>query len=65
MDRAYCTNGQKRNAYKVVVGKSEGKGPGGRLQHRSEDNTKMNLRQDGVVWIGLIWLKIVTSGGIL
>jgi hypothetical protein len=28
-------------------------------------NIKMDFRQDGVVWAGLLWLRIVTSGGIL
>jgi hypothetical protein len=27
------------------------------------DNIKMDLRQDGVVWNGFIWLRIGTSGG--
>jgi hypothetical protein len=33
-----------------------------------QDNIKMDLREigwDGVVWIGLIWLIIRTSGGLL
>jgi hypothetical protein len=29
------------------------------------DNIKIDLRQDGMVWIGLIWLRIGTSGGLL
>jgi hypothetical protein len=30
------------------------------------DNIKMNLeRQDGVVWPGLVWLRIETSGRLL
>jgi hypothetical protein len=29
------------------------------------DNIVMCLRQDGVIWTGLIWLRIGTSGGLL
>jgi hypothetical protein len=57
--------GEKRNAYRIVVGKPEGKRPLGRPRHRWEDNIKMDLRQDGVVWTGLIWLKIGTCGRLL
>jgi hypothetical protein len=53
------TNGGKRNAYRILVGKPEGKRPLGRPRHRWEDTIKM----DEVVWTGLIWLRIGTSGG--
>jgi hypothetical protein len=46
------TDGEKRNAYRILVGNPEGKRPLGR--RRWEDNNKMDLRQDGVVWTGLI-----------
>jgi hypothetical protein len=44
--------GEKRNAYRMLVGKPEGKRP----RRRWVDNIKMNLREigwDGVDWIGL------------
>jgi hypothetical protein len=41
------------------------KRPLGRPRHRWLDNIKMDLRQDRVVWIGSIWLRIRTSGGLL
>jgi hypothetical protein len=58
----------KRNAYRILVGKPEGKRPLGRRRRRWVDNIKMGLREigwDGMVWIGLIWLRIGTSGGFL
>jgi hypothetical protein len=39
--------GEKRNAYRIFVGKSEGKTPLGRPRRRWVDNIKMDLR-DGV-----------------
>jgi hypothetical protein len=60
--------GERRNAYGILVGKPEGKRPLGRPRCRWVDNIKMNLREigwDRMVWIGLIWLSIGTSGGIL
>jgi hypothetical protein len=35
--------GEKRNAYRLLVGKPEGKRPLGRPRHRWVDNTKMDL----------------------
>ena len=47
---------QSRNAYRVLVGKPEGKRPLGRPRHRWEDNIKMDLREvvcDPGEWINL------------
>jgi hypothetical protein len=41
MGRTCSTHGDKRNAYRVVVRKPEGKRPQGRIRHRWEDNIKM------------------------
>jgi hypothetical protein len=66
MGRACSTNGEKRNGYRILVGKPEGKRPLGRPRRRWEDNIKMDLRDIGwVVRTGLIWLRIVTSEGLL
>jgi hypothetical protein len=49
-------NGEKRNAYRLLVGKSEGKRPLGRSRHRWVDNISMDLGEVGwgdVDWIGL------------
>jgi hypothetical protein len=68
MGRECSTNGEKRNAYRILVGKPEGKIPLGGPRHRWVDNIKKDLREigwDGVDWIGLMWLRIETSGGLL
>jgi hypothetical protein len=47
--------GEKRNAYRLLVGKPEGKRPLGRPRHRWVD-IKMDLLEIGLVsvgWIGL------------
>jgi hypothetical protein len=48
--------GQRRGAYRVLVGKPEGEKPLGRPRHRWEDNIKMGLQETGgggMVWIDL------------
>jgi hypothetical protein len=42
----------------ILTRKPEGKTSLGRPRCRWVDNIKMYLRQDGVVWAGLIWLRI-------
>jgi hypothetical protein len=39
--------GEKRNAYRILVGKPEGKRPLGRPRRRWVDNIKINLREIG------------------
>jgi hypothetical protein len=66
MGRASSRNGGKLNAYRVLVGKSEGR--------RQKDDRivgkkiilKWGLEKDGgLLWSGLIWLKIEASGWLL
>jgi hypothetical protein len=48
--------GAGRSAYRVLVGRPEGKRPLGRPRRRKEDNIKMDLTEigiDGVNWIRL------------
>jgi hypothetical protein len=38
--------GEKRNAYRILVGNPEGKSPLGRTRRRWMDNIKMDLKRD-------------------
>jgi hypothetical protein len=61
--------GEGRNMYRVLVGNPEGKGPLGRLRHRSEDWIKMDLREidrGGIEWINPVqdgdrWRAVVNA----
>jgi hypothetical protein len=63
------TNGEKRTAYILLVGKPEGKRPLGRPRRRWVDNIKIYLGEVGwgdVDWIGLAkdrnrWRALVNS----
>jgi hypothetical protein len=48
--------GEKRNEYRVFVGKPEGKRPLGRSKRRREDNIKMDLREIG--WGSMDWIDL-------
>jgi hypothetical protein len=48
--------GANRNAYRILVGRPEGKRPLGRHRHRLEDNNKMDLREIG--WSGMNWIDL-------
>jgi hypothetical protein len=50
------TNGGEANAYRIQVGKPEGKTPLGRPRHRWVDNIKMDLREIG--WEGMDWSDV-------
>jgi hypothetical protein len=51
---------EKRNAYRLLVGKPEERRPVRRPRRMWVDNIKIDL--DGVMWTGLVWLKIGTGG---
>jgi hypothetical protein len=61
--------GEKRNAYRLLVGKPDGKGPLVRPRRRWVDNIKMDLLEicwGGVDWIGLAqdrdkWRALVSA----
>jgi hypothetical protein len=48
MGTACSTKGEKRNAYRILVGNPEGKRPLGRPRRRWVNNVKMNLREMGL-----------------
>jgi hypothetical protein len=47
---------EKRNAYRILVGKPEGKRPLGRPRHRWMDHIKIDLREIG--WDGMDWIDL-------
>jgi transposase len=50
---------EKWNAYRILVGKSEGKRPLGRPRCRRLDNIKMDLRDIG--WDGVDWIDMIQN----
>jgi hypothetical protein len=48
--------GKRRGAYRVLVGKPEGKRPLGRSRLRWENNIKMDLQEMG--WKGMDWIDL-------
>jgi hypothetical protein len=50
--------GENRNAYRLLVGKPEGKRPLGRPRRRWVDNIRMD-------WTGLVWIRTGTGGELL
>jgi hypothetical protein len=56
MGMACSTNREKRNAYKILVRKPEGKRTLGRPRCRWEDNIRMDLREIG--WSDMEWIDL-------
>jgi hypothetical protein len=48
--------GESRGAYRVLVGKCEGKRPLGRPRHRWEVNIKIDLQEAG--WDSVYWIDL-------
>jgi hypothetical protein len=48
--------GETRNAYRILVGKPQGKRPLGRPRRRWVDNIKMDLGEIG--WNGMDWIEL-------
>jgi hypothetical protein len=48
--------GEKRNTYRILVGKPEGKRPLGRPRRRWVNNIKMKFREVG--WDGMDWIDL-------
>jgi hypothetical protein len=51
--------GDTRNAYRILVGKPEGKRPLGRPRRRWVDNIKIDLREIG--WDGRDWIELAQN----
>jgi hypothetical protein len=56
MGGACSTNGEKRNAYRILVRKPERKKPLGIPRRRWEDNIRKDLREIG--WGGIDWIDL-------
>jgi len=58
--------GESTGAYRVLVGKPEGKSAFARPRLRCEDIIEMDLQEMGwKAWTGSIWLQLRTGGGLL
>jgi hypothetical protein len=58
--------GEKRNAYRLLMGKPEGKRPLGRPRRSWVDNIRMDLVKVGWGDVdGLVWLTIGVGGELL
>jgi hypothetical protein len=54
--------GEGRGAYRILVGRPEGRRPLVRPRRRWEDNIEMDLKKvRWMAWTGLIWLMIGTG----
>jgi hypothetical protein len=58
--------GEKGGAYRILVGRPEGRRLLGRSRRRWEIILKWIVKTwDGRAWTGLSWLRIGTGGGLL
>jgi hypothetical protein len=56
MSRTCCTNGEKKNGYRILVGMPEGKRPLGIPRRRLVVSINMDLRETG--WGGMDWIVL-------
>jgi hypothetical protein len=56
VDGICSTNGEKRNAYRLLVGKPEGRRPLGRLRRGWVDNIRIDLLELG--WGDVKWIDL-------
>jgi hypothetical protein len=54
--RACSTNGENRDAYRILMGKPERKLPLGRPRRKWVDNIKLDVREIG--WGGMYWIDL-------
>jgi len=51
--------GERRDSYRVLVGKPEGQRPLGRSRHKQKGNIKMDLKEVG--WGGTDWIDVAMN----
>jgi hypothetical protein len=56
MGGACSTYGERRGAYRILVGRPEGRRPIERLRRRWEDNINMDLQEVG--WGPMDWIEL-------
>jgi hypothetical protein len=56
MGGACSTNGEKMNAYRILVWKPEGRRPLGRPRCKWVDNIRIDLRE--IEWDGVDWVDV-------
>jgi hypothetical protein len=61
MGKACSENGEKRNAYRLLEGKPEGKTPLGRPSGRWVSNIRMDLGEVG--WGDVDWISLAQDRG--
>jgi hypothetical protein len=54
---------ENNNAYRIVIGKTEGKRSIGMPRRRWEDNIKMYLRE--IEWSGMDWIDLVLANTVI
>jgi hypothetical protein len=59
IDEHVARMGEKRNAYRILVGMPERKRPLGRTRRKWVDNIKMDLRETG--WDGMDWIDLAQN----
>jgi hypothetical protein len=52
-----CVGNEKRNAYRILVGRPKGKRLLGRPRRKRVDSIKIDLREIG--WDGMDWIDLV------
>jgi hypothetical protein len=60
MGRICSTNGDRTNAYRILMGKPEGRRPLGRPRRRCVNKIKMDLRD--IEWGGMDWSDLAQDG---
>jgi hypothetical protein len=56
MGSTYSTNGETRNAYRILLGKPEGKRPLGRTRRRLVDSIKLDFGE--IIWDDVDWIDL-------